>query len=293
MADSVPFFSVCIPAYNGEKFIRTAIDSVLAQTFTDWELIIVDDVSTDRTWEILQEYKDHPKIRLARNPRNRGLGGNLNCCLDLARGHWVALLAEDDIYVPHLLETIHSQIAHRPELILWISDHSSDSNHTTPNMPVGFSTAKEFEANEFAETLFLHGGMFGEISNFAFNRDRYRQTCTHRFLEETTHTDGDFWIRLMRANPDARALFWPEVLVYVTTHDQSISSIDARTGRHVVEIFHSTELSISAGWSRKTLLRQMARMLWVNLKFFSVLPCDEKFRGLKTARLLCQEILRS
>lgn len=293
MADSAPSFSICIPVYNGEKFIRTAIDSVLAQTSTDWELVIVDDASTDQTWKILQEYRDDPRIHLYQNQQNLGQGATFNRFLELAQGRWLGLLAADDYYEPDALATVESVTTNRSDLILWISTHQCFGEGIIPHVPQVYPTIREFGADEFTELLYLHGGIFGGISNFFFRFNLYRQTCRHRFPENTTHIDGDFWMRLMRANPEGRVLYWPDALLHTLMHTSSASVEDERSGRHVAEIFHSTEISISVGWSRPILFRQLARMLWVNLKFFSVLPRDQKFRGLKTARLLCQEILRS
>lgn len=288
-----PYFSVCIPVYNGEKFIQTSVDSILRQTISDWELVIVDNASTDRTWELLQSYKDHPQVRLYRNESNLGVGGNLNRLLELARGKWMSLLAADDSFVPHALETICSVTRDRSDLILWISAHMSAGLNFTPNVPAVFASVKEFGAKEFAETLYLRGGIFGEISNFSFCRDRYIQTCNHHFPEDTSHVDGDFWMRLMRGNPDGRVIYWPETLVHILVHEESASSVDARTGNNVVEMFHAVEISISVGWRRAVQLRQMARMLWIGLKFYSVLPRDQKFRCFRTAWLLWKDAVRS
>ncbi|PAW79404.1 MAG: hypothetical protein B9S32_02355 [Verrucomicrobia bacterium Tous-C9LFEB] len=288
-----PLFSICIPAYKGENFIRIAIDSIVRQTCKDWELVIVDDASPDRTWEVLQEYKNHNQIHLFRNEKNLGQGANFNRCLAHAQGKWAIVLAGDDSLVPHALETILSTTNDRSDIILWISAHLCLGNKTNPTIPPIFSQVKEFESNEFTETLYLHGGMFGEVSNFAFRRDRYVETCTHGFPETTSHMDADFWMRLMRSNPTARVIFWPEPLVHILIHEESRSSLDERSGKHIVEIFNSTEISLSIGWSRPVLLRQLVRMLWVNLKFFPVLPRGEKFRSLQTVRLIGREILRS
>lgn len=293
MLTPFPLFSICIPVYNGEKFIRAAIDSVLAQTVPDWELIIIDDASTDKTWEILQAYQGDPRIHLHQNPRNLGQGATFNRFLDLVHGRWMGLLAADDYYESYALSTVHSHTAEHPEILLWISTHSCFGESITPHACPVFPETREFCANEFAETLYLHGGIFGGISNFFFRFDVYKETCRHCFPENTTHIDGDFWMRLMHANPTGKALYWPEVLLHTLMHNSSASVEDERSGRHVAEIFHSTEISLSIGWRRLVLLRQMARMLWVNLKFFSVLPRGEKFRSLQTVRLIAREILRS
>ena len=107
--------SVIMPSYNTGKFIAESIASVVAQTYTDWELIIVDDASTDNTDEVVQRVilsgaqaksKDLPslRIRYLKNDRNRGAAYSRNRALREARGKWIAFLDSDDIWTPDKLE---------------------------------------------------------------------------------------------------------------------------------------------------------------------------------------------
>jgi glycosyltransferase involved in cell wall biosynthesis len=92
----LPAVSVCVPSYRGAPHIAATIDSVLAQTFADFELLIVDDDSPDETARVVARYAD-PRIRLFRNERNIGAQGNWNRCLQLARGRYLKLLPQDDL----------------------------------------------------------------------------------------------------------------------------------------------------------------------------------------------------
>jgi hypothetical protein len=98
-----PRVSVVIGAYNGERFLRPAIESIISQTFRDFELIVVDDCSTDRTPQILSEFKDD-RIRVVRNERNLGIAETLNNGIAVARGEYVALQDHDDVSLPARLE---------------------------------------------------------------------------------------------------------------------------------------------------------------------------------------------
>jgi hypothetical protein len=89
--------------HNGERYLREAVESILGQSFSDLEFIILDDGSTDSTWEILSSYGD-PRIGLVRNEKNIGLTLSLNKGLALARGKYVARMDADDISLPHRLE---------------------------------------------------------------------------------------------------------------------------------------------------------------------------------------------
>jgi len=111
-------FSVIIPVYNGEKFIDTAINSVLSQTFTDWELIIVNDGSSDNTLQVLQKYTSSDKI-LVINQENGGVSAARNNGIAHAKGTHIAFLDADDIWYPNHLEVMHDLINKYPSAGLY------------------------------------------------------------------------------------------------------------------------------------------------------------------------------
>ncbi|GAX44186.1 putative glycosyl transferase [Tolypothrix sp. NIES-4075] len=100
-----PIVSICIPTYNGAKYLRECLDSVLTQTFTDFEVLLIDDQSSDETLSIAQEYaaKDS-RICVKQNERNLGLVGNWNRCIELAQGQWIKFVFQDDLIAPECLE---------------------------------------------------------------------------------------------------------------------------------------------------------------------------------------------
>ena len=102
MESGSPHVSVCIPVFNGERFIAAAIESVLRQTFTDFELIIVDDHSFDRSLEIISGFHDD-RLRVVVNERNLGAEGNWNRCLTESKGIYLKLLPQDDLLAPTCL----------------------------------------------------------------------------------------------------------------------------------------------------------------------------------------------
>lgn len=98
-----PLISVILPAYNAERFLEEAIDSILAQTYKNFELIVLNDGSTDRTEEIILSYND-PRIRYIKNESNLKLIKTLNKGIDLARGKYIARMDADDISLPTRFE---------------------------------------------------------------------------------------------------------------------------------------------------------------------------------------------
>lgn len=97
--------TVFIPCYNAGRFISETIDSILVQTYQDFEILIIDDGSTDNSSEILNQYAEKDeRIRILKNKRNRGIGYTRNRGVREARGKYLAIMDADDISVPSRLE---------------------------------------------------------------------------------------------------------------------------------------------------------------------------------------------
>lgn len=117
METKVPVISVLMPAYNAEKYIAESIESILNQTFTDFEFIIIDDCSTDKTWEIIQEYADKDKrIITLKNEKNLGIAGNRNKLVSLAKGKYIVWQDADDISMPYRIEHQYDFMEKNPEV---------------------------------------------------------------------------------------------------------------------------------------------------------------------------------
>ena len=99
-----PKVSVIMPAYNGEKYIGAAIESILNQTYDNWELIIVEDQSEDGTIDVIQKYTDDSRVHLYQNKENRGISYSTNFAIQKSAGKYIALLDDDDIATSRRLE---------------------------------------------------------------------------------------------------------------------------------------------------------------------------------------------
>ena len=110
-----PTVSVIMSVYNGEKYLREAVDSILRQSIREFEFIILNDGSTDSTWAILQSYKD-PSLVLLNNEENIGLARSLNKGLAKARGKYIARIDADDISLPERLERQVGYLDVHPEV---------------------------------------------------------------------------------------------------------------------------------------------------------------------------------
>lgn len=101
-----PLVSVIMPVYNSEKFLDESISSVIEQTYGNWELIIVDDASTDKSILLAQKYaQGEDRIKVYKNDINLGVAATRNKAVSLAEGDWIAFLDSDDIWLPNKLQT--------------------------------------------------------------------------------------------------------------------------------------------------------------------------------------------
>jgi glycosyltransferase involved in cell wall biosynthesis len=131
MNRSSPSITVLMSVYNGEKYLREAIDSILNQTFTDFELLIMDNCSTDSSANIVHSYHDQ-QISLVKNEKNLGIERSLNRGLHRAKGEYIARMDSDDISLPTRLET----------QIEFMDDH--------PNIALCGTQAETFGAKHFS-----------------------------------------------------------------------------------------------------------------------------------------------
>jgi glycosyltransferase involved in cell wall biosynthesis len=116
---AAPLVSIGMPVFNGENFLRKAIDSILAQTFSDFELIISDNASTDATEAICQAYAlRDARVRYVRNTRNIGAGRNFDRCFHLARGRYFQWAAHDDMFAPDYLARAVAALEAQPDAVL-------------------------------------------------------------------------------------------------------------------------------------------------------------------------------
>ena len=132
------FFSIIIPVYNVAPYLCECLDSVLAQTFTDWEAICVDDGSTDESGDILDKYaKKDSRFRII-HQSNAGVSAARNSALDASRGEWITFLDADDKWQSNLLEVIKANVEANCEIIRFrFANWDGGSN----SFPVAYSTA--------------------------------------------------------------------------------------------------------------------------------------------------------
>ncbi|MBD2093924.1 glycosyltransferase [Trichocoleus sp. FACHB-591] len=108
--NSEPLVSVAVATFNGEKYLREQLDSILGQTYKNIEIVVSDDCSSDRTLDILEEYRSKYGLRYFCNERNLGLVRNFESAISMCQGKYIALCDQDDIWKPMKIETLVSEI---------------------------------------------------------------------------------------------------------------------------------------------------------------------------------------
>ena len=150
-----PAVSVLITLYNREKYVAAAIESVLAQTFQDFELIIVDDFSQDRSLEIARQHATSPRVQVHVNKANLGDYANRNRAAALARGRFLKFLDADDIMYPHCLEIMTQQMERFPEAALGLQ---SEVVYKWPQpLPLLLSPAEAYREHFFRQGILDQG----------------------------------------------------------------------------------------------------------------------------------------
>ena len=138
--DGTPAVSVVMPTFKQARFIRRAVDSLLAQSLEDWELRVVDDGSPDATREAVAPYLDDPRVHYVPLDRNQGLGRALNVGLDAARADLVAYLPSDDVYHADHLATLRSTLDGAPGAVLAYAGVRHHYNRTTLDEAIAYLT---------------------------------------------------------------------------------------------------------------------------------------------------------
>ncbi|MEO3998798.1 glycosyltransferase family 2 protein [Mesorhizobium sp. CAU 1732] len=220
-----PLISVIMANYNGARYLRTAIDSVLAQTQSDLELIVSDDASTDESRELVEGYETHdPRVRLVIAGGNGGPARARNRALDAARGDWIAIVDSDDILHPERFERLLAT-AERFDADAVADDllHFASSGHA----PASLLLDGDDFTNPFRLTpsLYVRGDIHGStIPNFGYLKPMIRSaSLAGARYDETLRIGEDYDLVLRLLLRGLRFQVTPEPTYLYRRHDKSIS----------------------------------------------------------------------
>jgi len=212
--------SVCLPTYNGSRYIEQAIDSVLAQSHTDIELLISDDRSEDGTFDIVQrKARDNNKIICWQNEKRSGLFGNYNTCLRRTRGEAIKPFAQDDLLKPDAIERMARALTDNKGVNLVCADRDGGSDryraHAADALEETIDAGRSSGKQVILQCLRTFRNLIGEPVSVMFRTGK----VTLLFDEQYASLgDLDLWLRLLECG-DLYHL--KEPLVTFRQHDES------------------------------------------------------------------------
>ena len=221
--------SVIIPAYNCERFISETIESVIAQTYPDWEMVIIDDKSTDRTEEIIESYaRKDGRIRFYRNESNIGAAETRNKGMELAEGEFMAFLDSDDLWAPKKLE---KQIDFMRK-----NDHAFTCTSYEHISEEGEKTGRVFSPRQKAN--YRQVVLYNSVGNLTvvYNVKKLGKfTAPNVFARE----DYGLWLSILKKEDYIWGL--PEVLAYYRIRKASCSRNKFRMVKYQWILLHDVE----------------------------------------------------
>ena len=261
-----PFVSVCVPTYNYGHFLRDCIESVRAQTLSDWELIICDDCSTDETSELVKRYAAiDSRIQYIRNEQRLGMNRNLKRVADAGRGQYLKILCADDWLAPTCLEVLSGLLDKHQTVVLATSAEVNTDQQGTP-LQVQFLFGEPISIIKGDKMLgrMANGEGFGGNSSFMVRASAYHEVGGY---DGAILYAGDYHLaaRLCRSGD---YLHTDEPLFYGRNQPDSSSSQDTRKLLDVIDWFEIPEKIFRPRWiGNKEWRRYQIRMAALTARY--------------------------
>jgi glycosyltransferase involved in cell wall biosynthesis len=238
-----PLVSIILPLYNRYQYLGTAIDTVLSQTYSNWELIIADDASNQDTKNFLQQYTNIPKVRIDYNPENLGLFSNLNKVISKCNNDYILLLCSDDYLTKNCLEINIELIKKYPqaELILssqaridYLGNRLPDVDYIRPN--AHYDTFPQetqlLTPNQTVPLLLQYGSINGNLTGIFFKTKIFQEIGG---FKETWQHAAD-WEWLYRVSKNYPILISKQTVVAIRVHEEQLSNVNFRNLSNSIEV---------------------------------------------------------
>ncbi len=201
--------SIIMPAYNSASYIGESIESVQAQTYPHWELIIVDDCSTDDTEKAVQKYLSDERIKFLKNQSNSGAAVSRNYALREAQGRWIAFLDSDDVWLPEKLE----------RQLTFMDEHDYKFSFTDYRIRLnGEWLPYKCTGPDIVTKRKLYNYCYFSTITVMYDREYVGLV---QIADLKKNNDYAMWFQVIEKTPCYRL---PECLSYYYKHDNSISS---------------------------------------------------------------------
>ena len=247
-------FSVIIPLYNGAKFIERTLDSVVSQTFRDFEVVLVNDGSPDNAGVVVKEYvKKHPEVKFVYiEQKNKGLGGARNTAIRNSTGQMIAMIDQDDLWYPEKLETVDRAFSENPSADIV----SHDINISTKNGKKIFRTGPA--SKDMFRALLFKGNLL-RTPSVSFRKSALERAGYFSEDRKVSHLveDYDLWLRM--ALTGLIFCFIRDVLAEYLVHEENFSS---KSGKALINM-STGEINTIRTYFK--LLRRRRPLDWYNI----------------------------
>ncbi len=223
---NTPKVSICIPVRNGELYLRQALESALSQSGIDFEVIVVDNASTDSTWMLLQiiAAKDG-RLRVFRNRKNIGLVGNFNACLQYANGEYIKFLCADDLFLSDCLRRMSKALDEDISISLVTCGRQLiDASGVVFGSDFFYKSEKTFSGGKVISRCLFGTNYIGEPTAVMFRR----KTALRGFREDLAHLmDMEMWFYLLE---QGKLFCLPESLCAIRRHSGQMTVQSIQSG---------------------------------------------------------------
>ncbi len=263
MTKNIPKVSVCIPTFNAADYLRQAVQSVLEQNYQDFEIVIVDNCSTDNTVSLVGELQqlsnDH--IRFYKNDHNIGLVGNLNKCLEYSNGAYIKFLCADDLLLPGCLEQMVAILDAHESVKLVASGRTIIDTHAQKLTIRRYSSANVVVPGKQAITECLFGRHYiGEPSAVMFRKN----DVENGFREDLPQVlDIDMWFRLLEQGD---LLYIGKPLCAIRQHASQMTHTNIRSGALIDDNIKLFEIYAHKDYIKPTLRLNVQRKLYMTYR---------------------------
>jgi len=244
-----PLVSIVVPVWNGERYLRESLDSILGQSYPRLEVIAVDDASTDATPEILESYED--RIRVLRQSATRGIYGNANDGIAVASGELVGVFHADDVYLPEIVEREVDWLLAHPDAgavycsVIFVDGDGREFGRL--ELPPEVRGGRPLDYRAVLNTMLSRKGTFLPCPTAIVRAHVYRELGGYRDDTPPNATDLEMWLRIARSYPIG--VLEDQLLLYRRGHGSSSERYQRlRTGQE--RFFEVVDLELDAEGGR-------------------------------------------
>jgi len=218
--------TIAIPTYNRSKFLAEAIRSVLEQTHIDFELLVVDNASTDRTKEVVKSFND-PRINYHRNKKNIGMMRNWNKCIELSKGKYLMILGDDDILYPNFIDVSLKVHEDNPKIgfsFTHCNKVNQEGKHIT-RWGYKFTPSGYLDRHKYIDYTIKYRACLTNSSTVLINKKVFSKVGVFEAPYGSNTFDFNMWIKIGLKYP---IYFIDEVLSDYRVHKRQVSELHWR-----------------------------------------------------------------